>query len=383
MAKILFGGVVSDARKKLGGIVFTKGRFGAVVRKKVSPVQPRSNAQRGVRANFTGNSKAWSGTLTSAQRQAYINLAAANPKKDRFGNSMTLTGAQLFNSLSRNLHTCALNPLTTAPTGLSVDDPAGITVSELAAIAAVSISAVADASGGSNSVTAVAAASGGVATYTGTFTDGAANGCLGMTFVMAGFTNAVNNGTFVCTASTGTTLTLENPQAVAESGGSYTVNSATWKYSGTFSTGAGNALVGQQFTLTTFTKAGNNGTFNCTLSTGTYVYLTNPNGAATDTGSAVGNKSLVLKTTNTPAAGDYVVITATAPKNAGRTSLGKSYRIIQALPAATPQPLPLQTAYVSKWGAPVTGQTLNIGGYLISGINGASGKPYTAAFAWS
>jgi hypothetical protein len=264
-----------------------------------------------------------------------------------------------------------------------VDDPGGITLNELAAIASVSISAVADASGGSNSVSSVAAASGGVAVYTGTFTDGASNGDVGLTFVIAGCTNAVNNGTFVCTASSGTTLTLENPQAVAETSAAITCACATWKYSGTFSTGANNALVGQQFTNTTFTKAGNNGTFNCTLSTGTYIYLTNPNAAATDTGATVGNKSLTLKTTNTPAAGDYVIVTATAPKNAGRTSLGKSYRIIAAIPGATPQPLPLQTSYVSKWGAPVATQTLNIGGYLISGINGASGKPYTAALAWS
>lgn len=64
--------------------------------------------------------------------------------------------------------------------------------------------------------TAVAAASGGVANYTGTYTGGAANAFLGFQFVITGASNAANNGTFICTASTATVLTLANPNAVAE-----------------------------------------------------------------------------------------------------------------------------------------------------------------------
>jgi hypothetical protein len=44
--------------------------------------------------------------------------------------------------------------------------------------------------------------------YTGTFPGGAANGLSGYTFTVAGFTNAANNGVFLCLASTATTLTL-------------------------------------------------------------------------------------------------------------------------------------------------------------------------------
>jgi hypothetical protein len=126
MAKILFSAVVGDARKKAGGVVFSKSRFGSYIRKKTSPVQPRTTSQRGVRANFTANSKAWSGTLTSSQRLAYITLANANPVKDRFGNTQTLTGHQIFNKLNRNLHTIGQPLLTTAPTSLSVSDLGGL-----------------------------------------------------------------------------------------------------------------------------------------------------------------------------------------------------------------------------------------------------------------
>jgi len=70
MAKIQFSAVVGDARGKVGGNVFTKGRSGAVLRTKVSPVQPRSSFQRAVRSGFTAESKAWTGDLDDTQRAA-------------------------------------------------------------------------------------------------------------------------------------------------------------------------------------------------------------------------------------------------------------------------------------------------------------------------
>lgn len=57
----------------------------------------------------------------------------------------------------------------------------------------------------------------GFSVYTGTITGGASNGLVGQGFTVAGFTNAQNNGTFACIASSATTLTLNNAFAVAES----------------------------------------------------------------------------------------------------------------------------------------------------------------------
>jgi hypothetical protein len=64
--------------------------------------------------------------------------------------------------------------------------------------------------------TSIAAASGGVAVYTGTYTGGGASAFAGFQFVITGAGSAVNNGTFIATASSATTLTLANPAAVAE-----------------------------------------------------------------------------------------------------------------------------------------------------------------------
>ena len=68
-------------------------------------------------------------------------------------------------------------------------------------------------------LTSVAASVGTVAVYAysaATYGGGALNGYAGMSFVVAGFTNITNNGTFVCVSSTATTVTLLNAAAVLE-----------------------------------------------------------------------------------------------------------------------------------------------------------------------
>lgn len=70
---------------------------------------------------------------------------------------------------------------------------------------------------GSLSISSVASSIGSTAVYTGVFPNGASNAYAGMLFKVAGFvTNTGNNGNFICTASTTTTLTLQNSVAVAE-----------------------------------------------------------------------------------------------------------------------------------------------------------------------
>lgn len=71
------------------------------------------------------------------------------------------------------------------------------------------------ASTGFLNITSVDTASG-TAVYHGTFGCGTANAFVGLQFTVAGFANGVNNGTFLCVASTATTLTLDNAFSIAE-----------------------------------------------------------------------------------------------------------------------------------------------------------------------
>ena len=65
-------------------------------------------------------------------------------------------------------------------------------------------------------LTGAADASGGTTVYTGTITGGGGNNYQGYTFVVTGFDNFSNNGTYFCTASTATTLTLANTSGAAD-----------------------------------------------------------------------------------------------------------------------------------------------------------------------
>jgi len=132
MAKIIFSAVVGDARAKAGGVVFTKGRFGAVVRRKVSPVQPRTTLQTNESALFTLLTKRWGGTLTDTQRAGWISLAQAFPQKDVFGNNIILTGLQMYIKLNRNLQTISVAIIDDAPVTLSVGSPGTLSLASAA-----------------------------------------------------------------------------------------------------------------------------------------------------------------------------------------------------------------------------------------------------------
>lgn len=93
---------------KQGGIVWSRNRFGAYARNRAVPVNPDSSRQRTVRNFFSQNAKAWAslGALT----QGVWNNAAANlPRKNRLGDTIFLTGAQLYQSANQTLATFGIN----------------------------------------------------------------------------------------------------------------------------------------------------------------------------------------------------------------------------------------------------------------------------------
>jgi hypothetical protein len=173
-----------------------------------------------------------------------------------------------------------------------LQDAAG---NEVAAGTQFTLTSVATGSEPQLTLTAVAAASGNQAVYTGTITGGGSNAFEGYSFTIAGFQNAANNGTFVCVASTTTTLTLVNEFTIAETHAA-TAQSVEGNgvYTGTITGGGSNAFAGETFVVAGFTNAQNNGTFICTASSTTTLTLNNPNSttethAATATAQESGN----------------------------------------------------------------------------------------------
>lgn len=119
MAKIKFGLVVTEARGKLGGHVFTKGRSGGVLRTKVTPVNPQSSAQLEARNRFATYSQGWK-SLTAAQRAAWNAAVSGFQKTNIFGDIVSPSGFNLYQKLNNNLETCGQSAITSPPTPAAV-----------------------------------------------------------------------------------------------------------------------------------------------------------------------------------------------------------------------------------------------------------------------
>jgi uncharacterized repeat protein (TIGR01451 family) len=124
-------------------------------------------------------------------------------------------------------------------------------------------------------LSAVANGGGGNTVYTGTITGGAANAYVGDTVVVTGFSIGQDNGNFTCTASTATTITLNNRFGAAQAhAGTATVTTGAL-YTGTITGGAGNAFAGDGVVVSGFVTAANNGSFTVTGSSATTLTVNN------------------------------------------------------------------------------------------------------------
>lgn len=172
-------------------------------------------------------------------------------------------------------------------------------------------------------LSASAATAGGNTVLTGTITGGGSSALEGYTVIVAGFTNAANNGQFQVVASTTTTLTVNNAAGVAEThAATAAFQEGTAVYTGTITGGGSSALAGQTFVVAGFvTNLSNNGTFIATASTTTTLTLANFNAiaethAATATSEETTNQiTYVVYPSKTNTGGTYL------PVNNGATAI--------------------------------------------------------------
>lgn len=121
MAKIKWGAAIIDGRGKIGGHVLSKNRAGAYIRTKVTPVNPQSSAQLGVRNRFTIYSQGWKG-LTQAQRDAWNAAVSDYQRTDIFGDLRSPTGFNLYQRLNNNLVNVGESAITSPPLPQSVGE---------------------------------------------------------------------------------------------------------------------------------------------------------------------------------------------------------------------------------------------------------------------
>lgn len=102
MARIKFGMMMTDARGKLGGHVFTKAKSGATIRTKVSPLNPKTSAQSEARSALGANSQTWR-LLSETQRLAWNSAAQEVSKTNAFGDIYFPSGKNYFTAVNNNI----------------------------------------------------------------------------------------------------------------------------------------------------------------------------------------------------------------------------------------------------------------------------------------
>ena len=127
MAKLLFGAIVSDARNKVGGVVFSRNAYGAYLKHKTSPGSAKTAASTASTTSFSATSKTWGSALTQDQRDAWIALAAATTVLDVFNNPQHLSGIATFVKVNRELKLIGATQIKDPPPNLTPMDIGAIT----------------------------------------------------------------------------------------------------------------------------------------------------------------------------------------------------------------------------------------------------------------
>lgn len=118
MAKVSLSALLDSLTGKLSGSVFQNSLGGIQIRQRVSPRNPRSPAQQGLRANFSYNGRSWS-DLSQTQIESW-NTAAPSGQ----------SGISLFQSTNQMLFFSGLPPVDEY-TGTGELTPPGVEIATL------------------------------------------------------------------------------------------------------------------------------------------------------------------------------------------------------------------------------------------------------------
>lgn len=105
---------VGELRNKAGSVVASRNRFGTYLRNRVTPVNPSTNDQATVRAQFQQLSSDWK-NLTPAEQLGWTNYGATIVRTDKLGQTYTLTGHEAYVGNNINLFQCGEAPISAAP----------------------------------------------------------------------------------------------------------------------------------------------------------------------------------------------------------------------------------------------------------------------------
>lgn len=91
--------IIASASGSIGGCTFSRNRFGQYVRRRAVPVNPGSTQQNVMTAALGSLVASWK-TLSQTIRDQWTNYAINTPHTDSLGNTIILTGQQMYISLN-------------------------------------------------------------------------------------------------------------------------------------------------------------------------------------------------------------------------------------------------------------------------------------------
>lgn len=111
MALIKYGAVISEARGKEAGVIFSRNAYGAYLKQKVSPVNPNTSFQSAVRNRLAAIAQAYK-DLNSAEKTEWTDFGAQQIRINRFGDQTAFTGFAAYIKCNQNLVNVGEDPIT-------------------------------------------------------------------------------------------------------------------------------------------------------------------------------------------------------------------------------------------------------------------------------
>lgn len=136
MAKTLLGGVVGQISGSVGGMTYSRNRYGTYLRRRAHPTRSESVYAMGAKGRLGTISRAWS-ARTDAERAAWYTWASNNPVTDKMGQKQALAGNAAYMMINGRLFAAGAPLLTVPPVGYA---PPGL--AELTLVADIGAGAV-------------------------------------------------------------------------------------------------------------------------------------------------------------------------------------------------------------------------------------------------
>ena len=111
---VKWGSIIVKGSGKLGGHVFSSGPSGASVHTLAKARNPQTKYQSDIRSRFTRLTQGWR-DLTEAQRESWYDAESTFSRVNRFGDVISLSGKNLYESLNSNRQIIGLSTLDLAP----------------------------------------------------------------------------------------------------------------------------------------------------------------------------------------------------------------------------------------------------------------------------